>query len=66
MAAEEEADPRRSDVGGKILSRNHWILQERLQFVEKMRTKRCRKLKGGRATAKATAATSEGGKKFST
>ena len=37
-----------------------WILQERLQLLEKMGSKRLRKVKGGRAAAKAASTALEG------
>ena len=65
-AAEEEAEPRRSDGGGMIPPRRQWILQERSQFVEKIGTKRPRKVKGGQVAAEAAAAAPEGVQKLST
>ena len=46
--------------------RSQWILQERLQFMEKMGDKRRRKVKGCGAATKDAAAASEGVQKLLT
>ena len=40
--------------------RSQWVLKEWFQFVDKMVAKRRRKVKGGWASAKSAAASSEG------